>query len=74
MCRAVSDLHRPQDESVLTTSSRLANIAVGVIMVLGGISQFFPASLSTIIVGSYVIVFGLSSSPRKSRPLSQLLI
>lgn len=39
--------------------SRFVNIAVGVIMVLGGISQFFPASMSTIIVGAYVIIFGL---------------
>ncbi|OQD76586.1 hypothetical protein PENDEC_c004G06921 [Penicillium decumbens] len=38
---------------------RLVNIVIGVIMVLGGISQFFPASLSSIIVGAYVIVFGL---------------
>lgn len=33
-------------------------------MVLGGISQFFPPSLSSVIVGAYVIVFGLG----KSRP------
>lgn len=39
--------------------SRFINIAVGVIMVLGGISQFFPASMSSIIVGIYVIIFGL---------------
>jgi len=38
---------------------RLVNIAVGVIMVLGGISQFFPPSMSSVIVGAYVIVFGL---------------
>ncbi|KAJ5279298.1 hypothetical protein N7478_004670 [Penicillium angulare] len=38
---------------------RLVNIAVGVVMVLGGISQFFPASMSSVIVGGYVIVFGL---------------
>ncbi|KAJ5619972.1 hypothetical protein N7510_003956 [Penicillium lagena] len=38
---------------------RLVNIAVGVLMVLGGISQFFPPSMSSIIVGIYVIVFGL---------------
>ncbi|KAL1967974.1 hypothetical protein VTN77DRAFT_2391 [Rasamsonia byssochlamydoides] len=38
---------------------RLVNIAVGVIMILGGISQFFPPSLSSIIVGAYVILFGL---------------
>jgi hypothetical protein len=48
------------DELELTNvSSRLVNIAVGVVMVLGGISQFFPASMSSIIVGAYVIVFGL---------------
>jgi hypothetical protein len=28
-------------------------------MILGGISQFFPASLSSVIVGAYVIIFGL---------------
>lgn len=43
----------------MIVSSRFVNIAVGVIMVLGGISQFFPASMSTIIVGAYVIIFGL---------------
>ena len=39
--------------------SRLVNIAVGIIMILGGISQFFPASMSAVIVGVYVIIFGL---------------
>ncbi|KAJ6005768.1 Golgi apparatus membrane protein TVP15 [Penicillium sp. IBT 35674x] len=38
---------------------RLVNIAVGVMMVLGGISQFFPASMSSIIIGAYVIIFGV---------------
>jgi hypothetical protein len=38
---------------------RLVNLGVGVIMVLGGISQFFPMKLQSIIVGCYVIVFGL---------------
>jgi cytochrome c biogenesis protein CcdA len=38
---------------------RLVNIAVGIIMILGGISQFFPASTSAVIVGVYVIIFGL---------------
>lgn len=28
-------------------------------MVLGGISQFFPASMSSIIIGAYVIIFGV---------------
>lgn len=39
--------------------SRFINIAVAAIMVLGGISQFFPASMSSIVVGIYVIIFGL---------------
>ncbi|QMW41936.1 hypothetical protein G4B11_005260 [Aspergillus flavus] len=43
----------------LSNIFRLINIAVGVIMVLGGISQFFPPSMSSIIVGGYVIIFGL---------------
>ncbi|KAJ5832746.1 hypothetical protein N7474_001057 [Penicillium riverlandense] len=38
---------------------RLVNIAVGVLMVLGGISQFFPPTMSSVVVGIYVIVFGL---------------
>ncbi|KAJ5527119.1 Golgi apparatus membrane protein TVP15 [Penicillium frequentans] len=38
---------------------RLVNIAVGVMMVLGGISQFFPATMSSIIIGAYVIIFGV---------------
>jgi len=32
---------------------------VGVMMVLGGISQFFPATMSSIIIGAYVIIFGV---------------
>lgn len=44
------------------TVSRIVNIAVGVIMVLGGIAQFFPPSMGSIIVGAYVIVFGLRMS------------
>ncbi|GAQ33347.1 late Golgi vesicles protein [Aspergillus tubingensis] len=43
----------------LSNIFRIVNIAVGVLMVLGGISQFFPASMSSIIVGIYVILFGL---------------
>lgn len=38
---------------------RLVNIAVGVIMILGGISQFFNGSVSSFILGAYVIIFGL---------------
>lgn len=39
---------------------RLINLATGVIMVLGGISQFFPIGIRNIIVGIYVIIFGLA--------------
>ncbi|KAI0899820.1 COPI associated [Annulohypoxylon nitens] len=40
-------------------SFRIVNLAVGVIMVLGGISQFFNASFQSIIIGAYVLLFGL---------------
>jgi len=41
-------------------SFRLVNLAVGVVMVLGGISQFFPIGFQSLIVGVYVIIFGLA--------------
>ncbi|MCJ1298832.1 Late Golgi vesicles protein [Hypocenomyce scalaris] len=31
-------------------------------MVLGGISQFFPISLQSVIIGCYVIIFGLATA------------
>ncbi|KAK2766844.1 Late Golgi vesicles protein [Arachnomyces sp. PD_36] len=40
---------------------KLVNLAIGVLMVLGGISKFFPLSMSHIIVGVYVIIFGLAT-------------
>ncbi|KAI1933195.1 hypothetical protein LOZ58_004490 [Ophidiomyces ophidiicola] len=41
---------------------RLVNLAVGVIMVLGGISQFFAdPKFRNIIIGIYVIIFGLAT-------------
>jgi hypothetical protein len=49
--------------------SRLVNIAVGVIMILGGISQFFPFGVGSLVVGIYVIIFGLSMN--HSLPLKQ---
>jgi len=39
---------------------RLVNLVVGAIMVLGGISQFFPIGFRSVIVGIYVIIFGLA--------------
>ncbi|KAL1877856.1 hypothetical protein VTK73DRAFT_8383 [Phialemonium thermophilum] len=39
---------------------RIVNLVVAVIMILGGISQFFSISLQSAIIGSYVIIFGLA--------------
>lgn len=52
--------------NIVNNHSRIVNIAVGVLMVLGGIAQFFPASMSTIIVGVYVIIFGTSKCSHRS--------
>jgi len=41
---------------------RLVNLVVGGIMVMGGISQFFPIGISGVIVGVYVILFGLATA------------
>jgi hypothetical protein len=41
---------------------RLVNLGVGGVMVFGGISQFFPLGLQSIIIGCYVILFGLGMS------------
>ncbi|OTB08231.1 hypothetical protein M426DRAFT_317344 [Hypoxylon sp. CI-4A] len=42
-------------------SFRIVNLAVGVIMALGGISQFvFSPGFQSIIIGAYVLVFGLA--------------
>ncbi|KAL8372357.1 hypothetical protein RB595_001925 [Gaeumannomyces hyphopodioides] len=42
-------------------SFRIVNLAVGVIMILGGISQFFydTNGFQGAILGSYIIIFGL---------------
>ncbi|KAK0627252.1 Golgi apparatus membrane protein TVP15 [Immersiella caudata] len=42
-------------------SFRIVNLVVAAIMVLGGISQFFPISFQSVIVGCYVIIFGLAT-------------
>ncbi|KFY08035.1 hypothetical protein V492_06593 [Pseudogymnoascus sp. VKM F-4246] len=39
---------------------RIVNLAIGGLMVAGGISQFFGATVQTIIIGVYVIIFGLA--------------
>ncbi|KAI1193215.1 Golgi apparatus membrane protein TVP15 [Nemania serpens] len=39
-------------------SFRIVNLVVGVVMILGGVSQFFHASIQSIVIGVYVIIFG----------------
>jgi len=41
---------------------RLVNLVVGAVMVMGGISQFFPPTISSVIVAVYVILFGLATA------------
>jgi len=41
---------------------RIVNLVVAVIMVLGGISQFFSLRFQSIIIGCYVIIFGLATA------------
>ncbi|KAK3306878.1 Golgi apparatus membrane protein TVP15 [Chaetomium strumarium] len=40
---------------------RIVNLVVAVLMVLGGISQFFPVDFQPAIIGVYVIIFGLAT-------------
>ena len=41
---------------------RIVNLVVAVLMVLGGIAQFFAPTVKNIVVGVYVILFGLSTA------------
>ncbi|KAJ2997167.1 hypothetical protein NUW58_g740 [Xylaria curta] len=41
-------------------SFRIVNLVIAVVMILGGISQFFNATIQSIVVGVYVIIFGAS--------------
>ncbi|KAK0382470.1 COPI associated protein [Colletotrichum limetticola] len=43
----------------LSDAFRIVNLATATIMVLGGIAQFFNFNFQGIIVGAYVIIFGL---------------
>ncbi|KTW30867.1 hypothetical protein T552_00577 [Pneumocystis carinii B80] len=38
---------------------RIINVSTAIIMILGGISQFFPLGFKNIIIGIYVIMFGI---------------
>ncbi|KAK6213986.1 hypothetical protein LQW54_004760 [Pestalotiopsis sp. IQ-011] len=44
----------------LSDTFRIVNLAVGVVMILGGISQFFTEAngFQSFVIGSYVILFG----------------
>ncbi|PHH65313.1 hypothetical protein CDD81_2725 [Ophiocordyceps australis] len=44
----------------LSDMFRLVNLVVGAIVVLGGIGHIFGFKLQSIVVGAYMIVFGLS--------------
>ncbi|KJR81477.1 COPI-coated vesicle protein [Sporothrix schenckii 1099-18] len=46
----------------LSNAFRIINLGVGVIMVLGGISQFFPITFQSVVIGVYVILFGLATA------------
>jgi len=41
---------------------RIVNLGVGAMMVVGGILQFFPITLQSVIIGVYVIIFGLATA------------
>src|SRR5690554_2371386 len=64
----LSPLHyraRPHHQPIMDNLSnifRLANLGIAVLMVLGGISQFFPISLQSVVIGCYVILFGLGTA------------
>ncbi|QSL66711.1 hypothetical protein MERGE_001095 [Pneumocystis wakefieldiae] len=38
---------------------KIINVSTAIIMILGGISQFFPLGFKNIIIGIYVIMFGI---------------
>ncbi|MCJ1311974.1 Late Golgi vesicles protein [Agyrium rufum] len=45
----------------LANGFRIANLAVGVFMVLGGITRFSGGFFNDFIIGAYVIIFGLAN-------------
>ncbi|CAF9917126.1 MAG: Late Golgi vesicles protein [Heterodermia speciosa] len=46
----------------LSNIFRLVNLAVGGLMVVGGIMQFFPIGFQSTIIGCYVILFGAATA------------
>ncbi|THZ07872.1 COPI associated [Aureobasidium pullulans] len=50
-------------DSKANRSSRIVNLATGALMVLGGISQFWPhVSVQSTICAVYIILFGLANA------------
>ncbi|KAF8253549.1 COPI associated [Wilcoxina mikolae CBS 423.85] len=47
---------------IFSSIFRVVNLGVGVIMILGGISQFFPITLQSFVIGCYVMLFGLGTA------------
>ncbi|KAK4187091.1 Golgi apparatus membrane protein TVP15 [Podospora australis] len=43
----------------LSDTFRFVNLAVGVLMCLGGVTQFFPLGFQSSIIGVYTFIFGL---------------
>ncbi|KAI7376290.1 hypothetical protein KC336_g19820, partial [Hortaea werneckii] len=41
--------------------SRIVNLAAAVLMVLGGVANFFPLGIQSIIIGCYCIIFGIAT-------------
>jgi len=40
---------------------RIVNLAAAVLMVLGGVANFFPLGIQSIIIGCYCIIFGIAT-------------
>ncbi|TKA33548.1 hypothetical protein B0A50_00383 [Salinomyces thailandicus] len=40
---------------------RIVNLATAVLMVLGGVANFFPIGIQSIIIGCYCIIFGIAT-------------
>ncbi|KAI5278166.1 Late Golgi vesicles protein [Ascosphaera acerosa] len=53
---------------VSSPRSRLANIAVGVLMMLGAIGQFIGVSISSALLGVYIVLFALVTTGLEFSP------
>ncbi|KAK4134118.1 hypothetical protein BT67DRAFT_434253 [Trichocladium antarcticum] len=60
--RIASNRHAPKAAMDFSDSFRIVNLVVAVLMVLGGIAQFFPLHFQSSVIGVYVILFGLATA------------